>query len=141
MYETNLRNIEEAAVRELARLMPEKAARKSVGLIIRQAAREDGLSGCAASRKGEAALTIARLVRGLSRINSYRTLVLWEERGAQFNWNISESALFGLILRRIASEGDIKEFTAEPEPYFRQEILITSEKANEGQMRVHRAQV
>ena len=64
MFETNLKNIEEAAVGELARLMPEKTARKSVGLIIRQAAREDGLSGCAPSRKGESALTIARLVRG-----------------------------------------------------------------------------
>ena len=113
MFETNLKNIEEADVGELACLMPEKTARKSVGLIIRQAAREDGLSGCAASRKGETALSIARLVRGLSRINSYRTLVLWEERDSQFNWSISESALFGLILRRIVSEANIQELTAE----------------------------
>lgn len=126
-YRKNLVEVLRTSVKELSSIMNEELARKTVLMIAREASKESETSGLMVSSKSSMARFISRLVVGLSRITSYRSLVVMQDCGVSMDWRVSESAVFGMILRRIVSDDDLSKLVSQPEPYFESELRVAHE--------------
>ena len=126
-YRKNLAEVLRTSAKELTPVMGEDLARKTVLMIAREAAKESETTAMTAVSKVAMARFITRLVVGLSRITSYRSLVVMQECGMAMGWRVTESVVFGLILRRIVSNEELSKLVSPPEPYFEGELRVAEE--------------